>query len=474
MTSRTNEVAIIGGGISGLATAYFLRRESIRRRLNTRITLLEKSGRLGGVIRTERSDDCLLEWGPEGFAANKPWVEELAGELGLADQLTGSRDQDHESRTYVRRGGVLHPLPQGMIFLSPVRLGAFWKTAPLTTAGKLRALCEPLIPRSRKDLSVRQFLTRRLGEEFTRIVAEPLISAIYGTDPGELSIRSSMPDLYRMEQKYGSLWNGLRRFASPSGQSSLLLTFRDGMETLVRGLEEKLSPEAMIERNSGELSLQWNGNRVQIEGRRWRGEFDQIIFCSPAAATAHLLRPLLPQVSAALDQIPYSSSRLVYLAYPRREFSHPLNGFGFVVPPQDPMRIDACTWVSSKFHYRCPPDKVLIRCAIHNSNGTETPEETPLAEVVHEELKKSLGIRCRPEFARSRRVQGGMPRMLVGHERLLEEISRALSKKPQFLLAGAYSGGVGVPDRIRCARRAAEEACKRLIRTEESRAHRCR
>ena len=202
-------IGVVGAGISGLATAYFLQKESRRRGVEIQVSLLERSGRLGGVIRSEKRDGFLLEAGPEGFAAHKPQARRLVQELGLA--AAGSKDE--RRRTFVLRQGRLAALPEGMMFLSPVRLGAFWRTAPMSRRGRLRTLAEPFVPRSRGELSIRDFLQRRLGSEFVDQIAEPLIGAVYGGDANRLSAASTMADLHRLEQKFGSLYRGMRWLA---------------------------------------------------------------------------------------------------------------------------------------------------------------------------------------------------------------------------------------------------------------------
>ena len=185
------KIAIVGGGISGLTSAYFLLQERLDKSLEIDISLLERSDRLGGVIRSERIGDCLLEWGPEAFVSYKPAARELAQQLGLSHQLIGSRDE--RRRTFVVGQETLQPLPEGMAFLAPVSLRTFWSTASLSRAGKLRALLEPLVGRGQGDPSIRSFFERRLGREFTDRIAEPLVAAIYGGDIGRLSTSSALP-----------------------------------------------------------------------------------------------------------------------------------------------------------------------------------------------------------------------------------------------------------------------------------------
>jgi oxygen-dependent protoporphyrinogen oxidase len=195
------KIGIIGAGISGLATAYYLLQESLQQNIGIEVTILERNDRLGGVIWSEETEGFLLEGGPQNFVSFKPQLLDLIKELGLGDQVMGSNDQLRQ--TFVLQDSKLQPLPQGMEFLSPVRIRPFWASSLISTQGKLRAFMEPLVRPSSKDMSVDAFLTRRLGRELTEKVAEPLVSAIYGGDIREMSTASALPRVYQIEQKLG-------------------------------------------------------------------------------------------------------------------------------------------------------------------------------------------------------------------------------------------------------------------------------
>ncbi len=448
---QTRRVAVVGGGISGLTAAYLLHRESLRRELPLDVTLLEKSDRLGGVIRSEHAGGCLLEWGPENFVPFKPKILELIREVGLADEVIGSND--HRRRTYVRTPRGLQPLPDGMAFLTPVDPIAFFRTRLLGPRGKLRAMLEPLVPRSRGELSVRQFLARRLGAQFTETIAEPLISAIYGGDIDRLSAGGALASSVALEQRFGSLWRGMRKASRRSNGSrgSMFYSLRNGMSELVHALQRALPPGAILLGIQG-LKLSRADGSFRLEGEGFEGRFDAVALCSPAAAAGELLEPLLPGAGQDLRQVPYSSTSLLYLAYPRDRFSHPLDGFGFVAQRGAARVLDACTWVSAKFDGRCPEDRVLLRCAVHDGRWKRSsrPDEE-LADEVSRELKQALGISCDPDFWRVHHVRRGMPQPDLEHQRRSRRIERELESLPGLHLAGGYRGGVGLPDCVATA-----------------------
>lgn len=442
----TKRIAVIGGGISGLSTAFYLQQLSRERSLNLEIEILEKSDRLGGVIRSEKKDGLLFEGGPEGWASYKPSAKALIKVLQSESEVMGSNDE--RRKTFVIRQGELRTLPAGMAFFAPVEPVSFWKDAPLSFGGKLRASIEPFVPRSKKELSVREFFERRLGPEFTEVLVEPMISAVYGANFAELSAESSLPELFRVEQKYGSLWRGMRRFASMTSSASVLHTMRDGMQALVEKLAEELR-EVPTRLESGDVEISQSGNDYVVKGNTFEARFDWVVLCTPAYASARMLAALAPDSVQPLEEIPYASSTVSYLVYDRSEFSHPLNGFGFIVPSSEPLMINACTWVSTKFDYRCPPDKILLRCAIHGGaekHGLKSDEE--IVEKVHGELEQLMNIQCTPIDYRVFTSTRALPRLMVGHKQRLAAARAGLASHPQIRLAGSYMKGVGVPDCI--------------------------
>ena len=452
------KIGIIGAGISGLATTYYLLQESLHRNLEIDLTILERSDRLGGVIWSEKNQGFLLEGGPQNFVAFKPHTLELITELGLGDEVIGSNDQLRQ--TFVLQDSKLQPLPQGMEFLSPVRIRPFWSSSLISTAGKLRAFLEPLIRPSVGDMSVDSFLTRRLGRELTEKVAEPLVSAIYGGDIRELSTISALPRVYQIEQKFGSLWKGMRKASrqrsTPFPPSFLAL--RPGMSCLIDQLAERLS-EISIHRNVAGIQVQWDSSCYRVKSSPFEDAFDSLILSTPAPAAADIMDPVSDEAAQLLRQVPYSSTVIVYLAYKRAEFSHPLNGHGFVVPRKEATVMDACTWVSSKFEGRCPPDTVLLRCSIQDGRQKRVAiSDQEAVQKVHRELQRVLGISCQPILTRVLHARKALPQFTLGHAQRMEQLRETLKGYPGLFLTGAYFGGVGIPDCIESARRTARQA----------------
>ncbi|HXK58391.1 MAG TPA: protoporphyrinogen oxidase [Acidobacteriota bacterium] len=462
MSSR-KRVAVVGAGISGLSAAYYLAKEAEQKGFEMEVDLFEKSDRLGGVIRTEKSGEFLFEWGPENFVPYKPEAMLLAKELGLGDELIGSND--HVRQTCVVHQGQLYPLPDGMAFLAPVRVRPFMASTLLSTPGKLRAILEPFVPRSRGEITIRAFLERRLGKELTERVAEPLVSAIYGGDVDQLSTASALPDMYRIEQKYGSLWNGLRRQKKKAGGSNLpfFMTLRSGMQTLVEALVQALPSNIVVHTGVAGLRLEQRAGGFWLRDGHLNECYESLIVCVPAHGAAELLSSVSPETAAELASIHYTSTSLIYLGYKRSEFSHPLRGFGFVTPEGESQVLDACTWVSTKFEGRCPEDSVLLRCAVHDGRRPRTfPSNEEVAERAHQEVSRLLSISSPPCLFRVTHLGKCMPQMTLGHSQKLHRISQELQSRPGLFLTGPFYHSVGIPDCIRSARQTVSQVLEYL------------
>ncbi len=452
--SKPIKIAVIGGGISGLSVAYYLEKLAPAGGPAVEVTLLEKSGKLGGVVKSERVGGILYEAGPEAWASYKRPAKELAASLNIGDSLIGSNDSIR--KTYIATGGSLASLPDGMLFFMPVDPFAFFRSAPLSLRGKLRTALEPFISRSKGDLSVAEFFQRRLGRNFTDELVEPLISSVLGGDYRELSALSAMPELHRVEQRAGSLWWGLRKMARMTFTNSVLLSMKEGIGQLVSVMSGSLEHSRIIT-SSGTPDLELRGEKALVRAGEIEELFDRVVFCTPAWAASEMLRPLLPESASILGRIPYRTSTTVYLSYRKSEFSHPLDGFGFVVPQKEVKVFNACSWVNRKFDHRCPDDTVLLRFAVHHDQvRDEFGTGEPLGEACHREVSKILNISCAPVNCRVYNTPRALPQLKVGHRQRLNDLDRTLAGHPQILLAGSYCGGTGIPECIGTGKAAAE------------------
>lgn len=462
-----SRVAIVGGGISGLSAAYFLDKAGHR------CTLIESQDRLGGVIRTERAEGCLIEAGPDSFIAQKPWALELIRELGIEDQVIGSRD--HLRTTCILRGGRLIPLPDGIQFLAPTKFLPMVTTRLLSWRAKATMALEwfqrppAQSPYRSADRSVAEFVRQHYGDEVNEYLAQPMLAGVYGGSPEQLSISAVLPRFVELERKYGSLTRGILK-SRPKPQpgssrkpGSLFLTLKGGMGVLTGTLAQKL--EGRLERVTAEVTrIERVGDRFALATRGGTLEADQVVLAVPANRAAPLLERFDPQLAGLLGQVRYHSSITISLVYRRPEFEHPLNGFGFLIPRAEKRQLVACTWVNTKFAHRAADDRPLLRAFLAGEKAEAflPLSDAELGEMAHGELSEIMGFAARPAACRVHRWPRAMAQYQVGHEALVENIERKVDAIPGLYLTGNAFAGIGIPDCIRRSRQVAGQLVQAL------------
>lgn len=460
-------VAIIGGGITGLSAAHRLIELSSETKTPLEVLLFEGRDKLGGVISTKRSDDFLIEEGPDSFITTKPWALNLSRRLGLEQELLPTNEENR--RTYVVKRGRLFYLPDGFIMLAPTQLLSFLKSPLFTWRGKLRTALEIVIPgrSGQSDESLASFVTRRFGREVLDLAAQPLISGIYTADPQTLSLRTTFPQFLELEQKHGSVIRGLLKARNlrdnpGPGESgarySLFLSFKNGMGTLTEKLTSKLPRKSLrlrtVVRSLGPSEDGWTLTTDD-------GDFlnaDAVIIALASSGASNLLEGFDSPLAEELSRIKYESSVVVNLAYNLKDISHIPDGFGFVVPIIEKRPILACSFSSLKFRGRAPEGKVLLRCFMGGATGPDIFErdDSWLTKTAHEEMCELLGIIDKPVLRLVSRYYQCMPQYFVGHQDLVADINRRVRKYGSLELAGNAYGGVGIPDCINSAEQAAE------------------
>lgn len=469
MRDSSRQVVIIGGGLTGLSAAFYVRKFYSERGLTPQITLLEKGNTLGGKIETLEKDHFVIEKGPDSFLARKTAMTDLAKELGLEDELV-SMNPDAK-KTYIVSEGKLHPMPSGLVLGIPTELGPFLRSGLVSWSGKARAMLDLVMPprQSEEDESLGMFIERRLGSEVLQNVTEPLLAGIYAGDTYKLSLQSTFPQFGEVEQAYGSLIKGMMTGKKPvethtGTKRSAFLTFRKGLQTLVNGLVSSLSDvdcrletEAVEIRRTGPEAYEV----VLASGEGLAA--DDVIVTVPAFAAAELLRPHVDVT--ALDAINYVSVANVVMAFDRKDVTGLFDGSGFLVPRKEGLNITACTWTGIKWLHTSPDDKMLLRCYVGRSGDEEKaflPEEE-LTELVLGDLKRLMNITARPLFTEITRLPKSMPQYPVGHLQQVAELTRQLKGSlPGVYATGAAFYGVGLPDCIKQAKELAEQMADQL------------
>jgi len=459
-------IAIIGGGTSGLSAAITLERARAAG-AELEYAVFEAAPRLGGVLITERVDDCLVEAGPDSFLTEKSWGLDFVRSLGLGDQLIGSNDPDRI--TYILVKGRLVPIPDGLMFMVPTKIAPIIATPLFSFGAKLRFAREyfqkPNARRGERDETVAELVERHFGPQMVERLADPLLAGVYGGAAADLSAAAVLPRFVEMEKKYGSLSRGMlqmrKEFAKTLKSATvavakapkprpLFTSLKGGMQQLVDTIVPQLAEGAAR-----------TGNKVVAIGRqdeKWMvapeqgsmEEFDSVILALPANQAGRLLERISAPLAEELQQVPYSSSMVVVCGYDRRDLAAAPPGFGFLVPRSEGRRILACTFVHAKFPHRAPPGRGLVRCFI-GGWGNEAVLDTPDDEVfaaVAKDLRDIVGITAAPRFARVYRWRGAMAQYVRGHLARVRRIDELRRLIPGLELAGNAYRGIGVPDCI--------------------------
>ncbi|HZQ90395.1 MAG TPA: protoporphyrinogen oxidase [Terriglobales bacterium] len=470
-------IAIVGGGIAGLSAAW--RAEQLRRQQPDQFSyaLFERANRLGGVIRTEHVDDCVVEAGPDSFLTEKPAAAELCRELGIAGELIGSNDATRKTFIVVR--GRLAPMPDGLQFIAPTRLLPTAMSPLFSPSTKLRFAREYFSGRANSasvaDESVADLVRRHFGQQVVDRLADPLLAGIYGGRADRLSARAVLPRMVEMEARSGSLIRGMlaarnkMQTASGARARPLFTTLRGGMQQMTDAIAARLDPRA-VHAGTEVASLSREGDAWRLGPPARAERFDGIVLALPAHAAAELLRAAHPELARELAAIPHTSSLTVALAYDASAFSTPLAGFGFLVPRMESRALLACTYVHNKFPHRAPAGRVLLRCFIGGERADEMMnwDSERIVAAARDELRGILGVTARPRSARVFRWPRAMAQYEVGHLERVGRIGRMRRELPGLALAGNYLRGIGVPDCIQSGAAALAEIAQAVSGTAQT------
>ncbi|OYD09655.1 protoporphyrinogen oxidase [Paludifilum halophilum] len=467
MNHREKRVAIVGGGITGLSAAFYLKKEAEQRGWNLSLTLIESQNRLGGKIATEQTDGFVMEKGPDSFLERKPSAKQLVTDLGLEDQLV----RNQTGQAYILHHSQLIPIPEGAVMGVPTRLAPFAFTPLFSPAGKIRAAGDLVLPRSRseEDVSVGSFFRRRLGDEVVDKLIEPLLSGIYAGNIDRLSLMATFPQYVRMEKNHRSLILGTKKTRSssatgnrsrPKGQ---FLTLKRGLSHIVDALEEYLSSSSLLKGTALQhMEPLREGYRLQLDS----GEeitADAVVMAVPHSVVSKAL-PAFDFLQRK-EPLPFTSVATVIMGYDESSVFLDREGTGFVVPREEETTITACTWTHKKWPHTTPSGKVMLRCYVGRFGDegiVDEPDDT-IVNHVQKDLKKILNIQSPPEWTRVTRWRRAMPQYTVGHanwvQRLKEQTRHRL---PGLFLTGASYSGVGIPDCIDQGKEAAREVLELL------------
>lgn len=459
-------IAVVGGGISGLAAAHRL----LELEPSHEVEVFEASSRTGGWIRTETTGPFVIERGPDAILTEKKAAIELAEKVGLSDAIVSTRESARGA--YVVAHGKLERIPEGFSLLAPTRVAPFFRSRILSPRAKARALLDLVLPRGprRDDESLASFVERRFGRELLDRLAQPLVSGIYGADAESLSLRATMPRFLDFEAAHRSVILGLRRgqASRPEGRGEsgarygLFASFRRGMQMLPDAVTKALGGRVRVGAEVRQVTREGDGYRLAFDGDA--RVFDAVIFAVPAYRSASLLGAFDAELASLLEGIGYGSAATTTFIWPRKAIPHPLDASGFIVPIVEKRAILASTFASLKWPGRAPEDQVIVRI-FHGGPGSEhlvgQSDDALLADA-RRELALLMGITAEPTEVRVDRFLRAMPRYEVGHLDRVATIEGRMRAFPRLALAGNAYRGVGIPDAVRSGQVAAEEVVAAL------------
>jgi oxygen-dependent protoporphyrinogen oxidase len=442
------KITIIGGGISGLTIAYLL----LNKEPDLDVTVYEADNRPGGKIWTEQADGYLCERGPNGFLDNKPKTLELCESLGI-DPV---RSNENSKKRFIFSGGKLNALPE-----SP---SSFIKSDLLSWPGKIRLIGELIAPKGPDDETVAAFITRRLGKEALEKLIDPMCSGVYAGDPYNMSMKSCFPRIKELEQEYGSLIKAMIQIkkerkkekvsAAPGGN---LTSFYNGAQTITDTLAQKIGGRLRLGVPVQGISI--DNGKYQVHTADDTADADIVIMASPAYASSGIIKDMAPEISTVLSDIPYPHVAVVCFGYKKENITHPLNGFGFLVPHTEGRNILGTLWDSSIFPNRASGETVLLRTMI---GGAKNPEMADLdndkiSDIVFDELNPLLGLKKAPDMLRVFRWDKAIPQYIPGHIEKLNIIDKYLKKYPGLYLTGNSYRGIGINDCVQSGYEIAEK-----------------
>ncbi|OZU87943.1 protoporphyrinogen oxidase [Virgibacillus indicus] len=450
--TEMKKIVIVGGGITGLSSAYYLQKEIKENDLPYEVKLVEAGNRLGGKIKTMKRDGFTIEQGPDSFLARKQPAVKLAKELGLSDQLV----RNGTGQSYILVNNKLHKMPAGAFMGIPTQVRPFLFSRIFSLQGKLRAGSDFVLPKGKKvsDQSLGGFFRHRFGNELVENLIEPLLSGIYAGDIDDMSLMATFPNFYQLEQEHRSLVKGLQKTMPKQKKTKgkkpgMFFSFKDGLETLVDKIEQDLD-EGTVELNTAvdHVEKKDHGYHLLLSNGKVE-KADAVIMAAPHYCLAKMFSQY--DFFKVFNDVPATSVANVAMAFDKSAIKRDIDGTGFVVSRNSNFRITACTWTHKKWPATTPVGKALIRCYVGRPSDQSVVDLTDeeIKEIVLDDLNKTMNITAEPEFSVISRWKNAMPQYTVGHkERIAKVRNKANEQLPGVFLTGSSFEGIGVPDCI--------------------------
>ena len=440
------KITILGAGISGLATAYWLHKEGFD------ITILETKSEAGGAMETIRENGFLIDLGPNSGLETTPLIRELADEIGLSEEMIYANES--ANKRYILRNNELYPLPT-----TPP---AFIKTKLFSTKAKLRVMAEPFIGKSNDGYyqSMAQFVRRRLGQEFLDYAIDPFVSGVFAGDPNKLSVKSAFPKLYRLEEVYGGLVKGMikgarerKQRAEQSKQSAKMFSFINGMQSFPKAIAEKLKERVVYECRVQNVECRMKNWNIRYEQNGVIKEIisDYVLSTVPAHTASKIFSSLDKEFVNHADNIFYPPVMVLYLGFRKDQIARPLDGFGYLIPSKEQKTFLGAIWSSTIFPNRCDDDKAAFTLFVGGARSShlfEMEKEKLIDKVLHE-FKEITKVNGDPVFVKDRMWQKAIPQYNIGYIEHENYFNKFEKENPGIFIGGNFRGGISVGDCIK-------------------------
>lgn len=447
-------IVVLGAGISGLSAAHWLSKEDVQ------LTILEKEKYVGGTMESEIVNGFLFERGPNSALETTPFIRQIAEEVGIVDKLIYANEE--ANKRYILRNDILHPLPT-----SPP---ALIKTRLFSVKAKLRLLIEPFIGKSKDGYyqSIAQFVRRRLGNEFLDYAINPFVAGVFAGNPEELSVKSSFPKLYALEENYGGLIKGMIKGARErkkrnevSKQNAKMISFKNGIRNLPEAIADKLKDSIIY--SAEVIRVLKTDNLYTVcyikDGKEKFIKADAVLSTLPSYIATPIFSDMDGKLSNHLEAIYYPPVMVLYLVYDKKVVGQQLDGFGFLIPEKEKKSFLGALWSSVIFEDRKSDTHATFTLFI---GGARSPQlfdldKNLLFEKVLNEFQTIMKINNQPVYMSERFWHKAIPQYNIGyieHERYFEQFE---NYNKGIILSGNYRGGISVGDCIKNSKVVAEK-----------------
>ena len=430
-----NKIAVIGSGITGLTSAYFLQKGGYK------VSIFERRDSVGGAIRTEKQEKWLTEFGPNTILLKDAVVAEFLEEIGLSSEKVVANQL--ASKRFIVKSGILEPLPTSII--------SAFKTPLFSFKGKLRVLTEPMISKNEnRDQTIAEFVERRLGKEILDYAINPFVAGIFANKPENLSLRHTLPMMDNLEELYGSLiWGSFkgRKERNKNGRIAReLISFKDGLHELPKRVAS-LIDSIYLNHEVTKVSKSEDGWSVSTQ----QGEFDGFSDVIINAPISKWSAELFPFEVGKFDEVNYPPLSVMHIGYKKSDIDHPMDGFGFLVPEKENRDILGALFSSTLFPGRAPDDCHLLTVFVGGGRQPELAamDSEQLLNVIEKDLKDFIGLKGKPVFKNHVYWPNSIPAYHVGYDEILQSLLKIEVENPGIHFAGNYRGGVSVPDCIK-------------------------